>query len=78
MLDSLATENSYQKNEDKFPCLKISVTSGEIVFFIGKGTGTVVRASSSIDCNVPLGYCDCNFDYDKFIPFHGSVTLTSS
>lgn len=63
--------------EISFPCIFRAVDSGEIVLFVKKNNGTVIKKGNS---NYELGHyssqlisCDQTATWEVF---HGSVTLT--
>ena len=62
--------------ELKYPCLKISNLSDNIVLFTDLQNGTVVFLGNRNNGSYYLGERS-SFDYDVFTPFTGSITLSN-
>jgi len=58
----------------KYPCLKVSKNTGNIVLFIGEKTGIVVSAHNDM---WEIGEYSVGFAENDFTPFTGSITLSN-
>jgi len=67
-----------QEQKPEYPCLKISVDTGNVVLFTGVDTGTLVSiGNDSSPKDYSIGEYGKGWTEGKFKPFTGTVELSN-
>jgi len=72
MIETTVVRNESEK-ESEYPCMKISITNGLLVYFKKRGRGAVMSDSSTHEL---LSYSS-EWCMDCFEPFYGKVIFES-